>query len=268
MTAFNQAWSLVKAHAFSPTFLDPSHAEAAITAFEEPDEVPLWSQRPKARRLIEDIPDFRQQLRDEGINPNSDEGSWRVSMRARKWMKAQDSPAEHHSVLDTGSLWWEDYGRGEGRPNDQLRVVEDLPLHDDDVQWSEGITEETEHDPWGGWQRKQELARKYADWYEQGHRPAPVRALISADILQQGQDWREREWNRRVKHGHHRGVMADLLGHESIPALTNLTATPDSYHDAYSDEGGFVSDPSRYPRSINRGSLPVLYEAALQELDR
>lgn len=204
MTAFETVWGLVKGDLFSPHIPRKVDAEAIIEAFENPNLINRLSQLPKPEKLL-DPPDFSEY-------DYSDEGRWKRNMAARKWMSEQDRPAFNYPILPSvGSLYWNDMTFQDPEMW-ELNRFENIPINDSDTEWSEGITEDTSG-AWS-WQPKLHQAKRYVDFWNKGYRPAPIRSVINM---------RGNQWSHSISDGHHRGVMANLLGLESLPGRVGLT---------------------------------------------
>ena len=222
------AWSLMKGEAFSPHFPRKIDAEAVIQAQERPESISRLSHLPKPEKVL-DYPSFEDE-------DYSEEGRNRKNIRTRNWLAEQDRPVENHPIHPPkNSLVWND----STRPHDdnwELARFEDVPIKGDDTRWNEGITEETVGG-WGNWPGKLAQAQKYAEFYRQGYRPPPLKGVVN---------FPRDEWKIDILDGHHRGVMANELGLESLLGRIALTAK--------TDEG--------YTRGITPKDLEMYYELA------
>lgn len=229
MTAFNQAWDLLKGEMFSPHFPRKIDAEAVIQAQERPKSIYRLSKLPKPEKLL-DYPLFED-------GDYSEEGRHRKNIRSRDWLSQQDRPVENHPIRPPeNSLVWDD--RTFLDPDMwELARFEDVPIDGDDIRWDEGITEKTVG-AWGNWAGKLAQARKYADFYKQGYRPPPINGVVNFP--------KSDEWSINITDGHHRGVMANELGLESLLGRIALTAR--------TDKG--------YTRGISPRDLEMFYELA------
>ena len=204
MTAFDTAWGLVKGDLFSPHIPRKVDAEAIIEAYENPDLIGRFSQLPKPENLL-DIPEFEEY-------DYSDEGRFYRNQATRNWMMEQDRPAYNYPIKPpVGSLYWNDttYTNPEMW---ELNRIENIPINSPDTRWSEGITEDASG-PYS-WRSKLEQGRHYADFWNKGYRPPPIRSVLNLSGNQ---------WRHEITDGHHRGVMSNLLGLDSLIGKVGLT---------------------------------------------
>jgi len=228
MTAFETAFALLKGDMFSPNIPRKVDAEAIIQAKERPNSISRLTQLPKPEQLLE-MPEFES-------HDYSDEGRWKSNMQRRNWLAEQDRPVFNYPIKPPrGSLWWDDLIFPSDSDMWELTSYEDIPLHSENTRWDEGITEDTVG-AWS-WEPKLAQAQKYADFYRQGYRPPPIRSLINLN----GDGWRH-----SVYDGHHRGMMADLLGLDSLRSRVGLSAK--------TNKG--------YTRPITPKDLEMFYELA------
>jgi len=227
MTAFDTAWGLLKGEAFSPHFPRRIDAEAVIQAQERPNSISRLSRLPKPQKVL-DYPSFED-------GDYSEEGRNRKNIRSRNWLAEQDRPVENYAISPPKNdlVWNDSYSNPDMW---ELARFEDVPIKGDDTSWSEGITEETVGG-WGNWAGKLAQAQKYADFYRQGYRPPPLKGVVN---------YPNTEWRINITDGHHRGVMANELGLESLLGRIALTAR--------TDKG--------YTRGITPKDLEMFYELA------
>jgi len=198
MTAFEQAWAIVKGEMFSPHIPRKIDAEAIIEAKENPDLIQHISNMPKPLRLVEE--DF-----DDSGYGYDEEARWRRNVAMRDWVARQETPIYEPHIPPVNSLWWNDM--------DELMRYENIPVNSPDTEWSEGITEETSG-AWD-WLPKLEQSKRYADFYRRGHTPPPIRSVINV----RG----DNEWRHSISDGHHRGVMANILNIPNLLGGVSLT---------------------------------------------